>query len=128
MDTILPFLADTAGKCVIGDPMDPETTMGPAVNENQYSSVQAHIQSGIDEGARLVRPRKTRFGSPTIRSMDWRLCLLRRPRSGLRDGPAAKGRTYLLQRHRDQFADPDGGIQAVRDRATDGCLRPGGIP
>lgn len=54
MEAVLPVLADEAAKYVIGDPLDPATTMGPAVSENQYRTVQGYIQSGIDEGARLV--------------------------------------------------------------------------
>jgi acyl-CoA reductase-like NAD-dependent aldehyde dehydrogenase len=38
----------------IGDPLDPETTMGPLANEAQFEKVQMLIHKGIDEGARLV--------------------------------------------------------------------------
>ncbi len=54
METVLPFLADEAARFVIGDPRDPATTMGPAVNQGQYDTVQRYISSGIDQGARLV--------------------------------------------------------------------------
>ena len=54
MAAILPFLADEAARFRIGDPRDPATTMGPAVSQAQYESVQRHIQSGLDQGARLV--------------------------------------------------------------------------
>ncbi|MCD1635591.1 aldehyde dehydrogenase family protein [Martelella mediterranea] len=39
---------------VLGDPMDPKTTMGPLVSQSQFDKVQALIASGIDEGATLV--------------------------------------------------------------------------
>lgn len=54
MEAVLPHLADEAARFVIGDPRDPATTMGPAVSQNQFETVQRYIQSGLDEGARLV--------------------------------------------------------------------------
>jgi aldehyde dehydrogenase (NAD+) len=39
---------------VVGDPADESTTMGPLVNARQFAHVQRMIQSGIDEGARIV--------------------------------------------------------------------------
>ncbi|QQM29800.1 aldehyde dehydrogenase family protein [Martelella lutilitoris] len=38
----------------LGDPMAPETTMGPLVSQTQFDKVQALIASGIKEGATLV--------------------------------------------------------------------------
>ena len=38
----------------LGDPLLPETTLGPLVSQGQYDKVQKLIQSGIDEGAVLV--------------------------------------------------------------------------
>jgi aldehyde dehydrogenase (NAD+) len=38
----------------IGPTDDPSTQLGPLVNANQFKRVQALIQTGIDEGARLV--------------------------------------------------------------------------
>ncbi|MFD2649615.1 aldehyde dehydrogenase family protein [Devosia albogilva] len=38
----------------LGDPLLPETTMGPVVSQSQFDKVQKLIQSGIDEGATLV--------------------------------------------------------------------------
>jgi aldehyde dehydrogenase (NAD+) len=38
----------------LGDPANPDTTMGPVANESQYNKIQALIQKGIDEGADLV--------------------------------------------------------------------------
>jgi len=37
-----------------GDPLDPATTMGALVNEDQRSRVQGYIDAGVREGARLV--------------------------------------------------------------------------
>lgn len=39
---------------VVGPPSDPATTMGPIANQRQFQRVQSLIQSGIDEGAKLV--------------------------------------------------------------------------
>lgn len=38
----------------LGDPLDPASTMGPLVSQAQFEKVQDLIQSGIDEGAKLV--------------------------------------------------------------------------
>lgn len=46
--------AKVANGYVSGPPSDPSTTLGPVMNENQFKNVQRYIQSGIDEGARLV--------------------------------------------------------------------------
>lgn len=54
VETVLPFLVDEISKFRIGDPRDPQTTMGPVINQAQYETVRGYIQSGIDEGARLV--------------------------------------------------------------------------
>src|SRR5690606_27136912 len=39
---------------VVGDPQDPETTMGPLANASQFERVQTYIETGIAEGARLL--------------------------------------------------------------------------
>jgi aldehyde dehydrogenase (NAD+) len=54
MKDLVPYLVDEVSKYRIGDPRDPETTMGPLVNAEQFESVQHYIQIGIDEGARTV--------------------------------------------------------------------------
>lgn len=38
----------------VGDPTDPQTTMGPLVSQSQYDKVQRLIRSGIEDGATLV--------------------------------------------------------------------------
>jgi aldehyde dehydrogenase (NAD+) len=38
----------------VGDPTDPEVLCGPLVNATQRERVLGYIQSGLDEGARLV--------------------------------------------------------------------------
>lgn len=39
---------------VVGDPTDPETTMGPLISKLQFDKVQRLIEAGIEEGATLV--------------------------------------------------------------------------
>ncbi|WP_308340304.1 aldehyde dehydrogenase family protein [Variovorax sp. ZS18.2.2] len=43
-----------ASGMVVGHPADPATEIGPLVNARQFQRVQGLIQSGIDEGAKLV--------------------------------------------------------------------------
>lgn len=38
----------------VGDPHDPEVTLGPLVNRKQWERVQGYIQTGIAEGAQLL--------------------------------------------------------------------------
>ena len=45
---------EAVGSIRLGDPLDPESTMGPLVSQAQFEKVQDYIQSGIDEGATLV--------------------------------------------------------------------------
>ena len=54
VEDIIPFLKDEVRKYRLGSPRDPQTTMGPIVSRAQLDSVQRHIQSGIDDGARMV--------------------------------------------------------------------------
>jgi acyl-CoA reductase-like NAD-dependent aldehyde dehydrogenase len=46
--------AATAATVLVGDPADPQTTMGPQSSEAQWRRVQALIEQGIREGAKLV--------------------------------------------------------------------------
>ncbi|TLU66396.1 aldehyde dehydrogenase family protein [Thalassotalea litorea] len=39
---------------IVGDPADPKTTMGPLSSKRQQQRVLEYIQTGIDEGARLL--------------------------------------------------------------------------
>lgn len=45
---------EVAQKVVLGDPRDPATHMGPVVSQLQYDRIQALIEKGIAEGAKLV--------------------------------------------------------------------------
>ena len=46
--------ADTANALIVGDPQSPDTQLGPIANEAQFSRVQAMIQTGVSEGAKLL--------------------------------------------------------------------------
>jgi aldehyde dehydrogenase (NAD+) len=46
--------AATADKTVVGDPGDEATHLGPVVSENQFNKIQALIEKGIEEGARVA--------------------------------------------------------------------------
>jgi acyl-CoA reductase-like NAD-dependent aldehyde dehydrogenase len=39
----------------IGDPLDPETEMGPLVSDAQWRNVKGLVDAGLAEGARIVR-------------------------------------------------------------------------
>jgi aldehyde dehydrogenase (NAD+) len=54
MPQVEAIAAATAESYVLGDPLDPATTMGPLVSSNQRDTVRGFIASGVDEGARLV--------------------------------------------------------------------------
>ena len=41
-------------RCRVGDPTDPETEVGPIVNEAQFDEVLAAIERGRDEGGRVI--------------------------------------------------------------------------
>ena len=45
---------EAAEAVVVGDPLDEGSTIGPLANKPQFEKVQALIQVGIDEGAKLV--------------------------------------------------------------------------
>jgi aldehyde dehydrogenase (NAD+) len=54
LEQVVPFLVDEASRFRLGDPLDSSTTMGPVVSAAQFKSIRDLIQSGLDEGARLV--------------------------------------------------------------------------
>jgi aldehyde dehydrogenase (NAD+) len=46
--------AAAAEGIVVGDPLDEQTMLGPLANAPQFAKVQDLIQSGIDQGAKLI--------------------------------------------------------------------------
>lgn len=47
-------LAERARKMKVGNPLDPTTEMGSQISQAQLDQILRYIQSGLDEGARLV--------------------------------------------------------------------------
>ncbi len=54
LEEVKRLLVEHIAKLPIGDPKDENTVIGPMINDRQYATVQAYIQSGIDEGAQLL--------------------------------------------------------------------------
>jgi aldehyde dehydrogenase (NAD+) len=72
-DEFVGALCATAESFVVGDPVDPQTTMGPLVSERQRARVESYIARGKAEGATLLtgggRPdglEKGWFVQPTV--------------------------------------------------------------
>ncbi|MFY9921744.1 MAG: aldehyde dehydrogenase family protein, partial [Mycobacterium sp.] len=53
-DEVVDALADMVSGLQVGDPAEESTDVGPLVAERQQQRVQGYIQSGIDEGAKVV--------------------------------------------------------------------------
>jgi aldehyde dehydrogenase (NAD+) len=53
-DEVKAIAKAAADKFVVGNPQDPNTRLGPVVNEAQFNKIQGLIQKGIEEGAELV--------------------------------------------------------------------------
>ena len=53
-DDAVEAMAEHARRLVLGDPMDPSTTMGPLAAERQRTRVLGYIEAGQTEGAKLV--------------------------------------------------------------------------
>jgi acyl-CoA reductase-like NAD-dependent aldehyde dehydrogenase len=53
-DDFLQRLVKIAGDYRVGDPLDPQTQMGPLISESQLKSVLGYIEHGRREGAALV--------------------------------------------------------------------------
>jgi len=52
-DAFLDRFTAQAARITLGDPMDPETDMGPLAYEEHYETVIEYIESGLDAGAQL---------------------------------------------------------------------------
>jgi betaine-aldehyde dehydrogenase len=72
-DAVVESLIATLANVKAGDPLDPETKIGPLAHKGQYDKTLAYIQRGVDEGATLAlgggRPDgldKGYFVSPTV--------------------------------------------------------------
>jgi acyl-CoA reductase-like NAD-dependent aldehyde dehydrogenase len=70
-DEVVDALSDAASAQVLGDPFDPDTTLGALVNAKQRDSVLGYIERGKSEGARVAAggtrlDRPGYFVKPTI--------------------------------------------------------------
>jgi len=70
-DEFVRKMSQAASKIIVGDPFNAGTQMGPLVSAEHREKVESYIQSGINEGARLVLggqrlSRKGYFLTPTI--------------------------------------------------------------
>jgi len=53
-DAAMALAKATAEQVKLGDPLDPNTQMGPVVSKAQYDKIQGLIEKGLQEGATLV--------------------------------------------------------------------------
>ncbi|MFT4030534.1 MAG: aldehyde dehydrogenase family protein [Protaetiibacter sp.] len=53
-EEVVSFIADALSQATVGDPTEPTTVFGPIVNKAQYDKVIGYIQTGLEEGAKLV--------------------------------------------------------------------------
>jgi phenylacetaldehyde dehydrogenase len=53
-DKVLQGVSDIAGGIQMGHGLDPQTAMGPLVSEEQFDRVTGFIDSGVQEGAKVV--------------------------------------------------------------------------
>ncbi|MGA8152091.1 MAG: aldehyde dehydrogenase family protein [Terriglobales bacterium] len=59
---------DQVSRLRVGDPRNPETDLGPLINQRQAETYSKQVQRGVDEGAKVVLQGKTEgnLASPTI--------------------------------------------------------------
>lgn len=53
-DEIIDRVKEKAEQTIVGDPLDPNSQMGPIANESEYKSVLEYMETGKKDGARLV--------------------------------------------------------------------------
>ncbi len=53
-DQVVAGLQAAAGRLKVGDPLEPDTVVGPLISEVQRGRVEALIQTGIEQGGELV--------------------------------------------------------------------------
>ena len=53
-DELIDRLTDRAQDISLGDPMNPETEMGPVAFRDQWEKVRHYVETGSDEGARIA--------------------------------------------------------------------------
>jgi acyl-CoA reductase-like NAD-dependent aldehyde dehydrogenase len=67
-DGFLKKFVDRVSKLKVGDPRDPQTDLGPLINQRQAETFAKQVQKGIEEGARPVLRGKVdgNLASPTV--------------------------------------------------------------
>ncbi len=55
-DALLERITARAAKLRMGDPLDPQTEIGPVITAGQYATVRRLIDAGVSDGARRVAP------------------------------------------------------------------------
>ena len=67
-DSFLQKFVERVSKLKVGDPRDPQTDLGPLINQRQTEAFAKQVQKGIDEGARPVLRGKVdgNVASPTV--------------------------------------------------------------
>lgn len=51
---VVDALVDRASEITLGDPMDPETELGPIAFRDQWEKVKSYVDAGLEEGAKLA--------------------------------------------------------------------------
>ncbi len=70
-EAFLERFADAMGELNVGDGLDPDTDIGPLMNESAIAKCEAHVQDALAKGARLIRGGKRHqkgglFFEPTL--------------------------------------------------------------
>ncbi len=72
-DQVVAGLQQAAGRLKVGDPLEPDTVVGPVISDVQRGRIEALVAAGVDEGAELVarwRPARHRptgfYVAPTL--------------------------------------------------------------
>jgi aldehyde dehydrogenase (NAD+) len=54
LDQVLELATGAAARLTLGDPLDPKAKLGPLISAVQRRRVEGYIQTGVQEGARLI--------------------------------------------------------------------------
>jgi acyl-CoA reductase-like NAD-dependent aldehyde dehydrogenase len=53
-DQLVAGLTAAAGRLKVGDPLEPDTVVGPVISAAQRERIEAHVRGGVDEGGTLL--------------------------------------------------------------------------
>ncbi|KFF06853.1 aldehyde dehydrogenase family protein [Flavobacterium reichenbachii] len=54
LEEVKSLITKTVSAVIVGNPKNPETTVGPMVSQKQYDRVQSYIETGLNEGAEIL--------------------------------------------------------------------------